>query len=555
MTRSLQYRLRPIRGRGATAIAAMAAVLALAGCNPSGNVDRSQSATLPALPATLPLAPGDATPAALAPPATLLPTARRINAVRVADPRDSWAYADDAYDFAGALGDAPPDYGFDYDGVEPWAWQGYDNSIEFIEPLGSGYRTYYYRPGADTPYFVRDPDYGYGYDGGQLAVVYGPDGSLLPYGDYGPRLDYASRYYARGRDLYRASQQRRPVVGANWAARQAAIVATRDRWAGQRTAQPDWEAYHQRTAPQQTQHWGQEQARRRADTVRFDAWRGQDFRTPPPPRAIPVAWVGAKWAHDDHRFAPPASGFDGDAGSRQRAANEERQRVATLDRAPGRGPGQQSAPGQPLPPQGPGDHGRPGPGQVGVQQAADARAQQARLDQVQRQQLADRARQDHVSHAPLPPQGNPPVGIDARARVSVSAPAVADGQARAQAQAAATAQARAQAQVQAHQRQAAELQARQHQAPPRPEAITRQRPEPQVRAQTPHIEQRIQVQQRQVHIDRPQPQPRPQVPPVRAPQPHIEAPRPAPQPHVQAAAPAPQQHDKPGGGGDRHRDH
>lgn len=312
---------------GASTLTAIAAALALAGCNPSGSVDRSQSATLPALPATLPLAPGDVTAPTYAPKAQMLPAARAIRTVRVADPRESYAYAEDAWDFADALGDAPPDYGFYYGDAQPWAWQSYDDSIAFVEPLDDGYRYYYYRPGADTPYFVRDPDYGYGYDNGRLAVVYRRDGGLVPYADYGPRLDYASRYYVRGRDLYQASRQRRPVIAANWAARREAIVDAQ-RWATARASQRAWQDYHQRTEAQQAQHWREEQARRRADAVRFAAWQGQGFRTPPPPRAIPAAWTKAKWAKDQSRFAPPAAGFDGDAAARQRAMMQERERVA-----------------------------------------------------------------------------------------------------------------------------------------------------------------------------------------------------------------------------------
>jgi len=323
--------------RGAATFTAIAAALALAGCNPSGSVDRSQTtsqaASLPALPATLPLAPGGVTTPAYAPAAKLLPAARPIRTVRVADPRDSYAYADDAWGFADALGDAPPDYGFDYGDAQPWAWQGYDDSVAFVEPLDDGYRYYYYRAGSDTPYFVRDPDYGYGYDNGQLAVIYDRGGGLVPYADYGPRLDYASRYYVRGRDLYQASRQRRPVIAANWAARRDAIVDAQ-RWAAARAEQRAWQDYHQRTEARQAEHWREEQARRRADEVRFATWQGQDFNTPPPPRAIPAAWTRAKWAQDQRRFAPPAPGFTGDAAARERAAMEERERVARAARRP-----------------------------------------------------------------------------------------------------------------------------------------------------------------------------------------------------------------------------
>jgi hypothetical protein len=309
---------------------AIVAVSFLAACNPSAPTGNTQTAAaaLPALPATLPLAAGAATSATAAPPVAALPNAAAIGAVRVARPDDRYAYAESARSFSDAIGSAPPDYGFDYDEVRPWAWQGYDESTEFVEPVDGGYRYYYYRPGVDTPYFVRDPDYGYGYDGGQLAVVYARDGSVIPYDAYGARLDYAARYYARARALYAASRQRHAVIAANWAARQAAIDAAQQHWAAQRAAQRDWQAYHDRVAAAQEQHWAQEQARRRADTARYDAWHDQDFRTPPPPRAIPVAWAGAAWAGNARNYAPPAPGFDGDVAARQQATRIEQQRVA-----------------------------------------------------------------------------------------------------------------------------------------------------------------------------------------------------------------------------------
>jgi hypothetical protein len=330
MTRKISPRLRQ-----ASAAVAIAVSLALAGCNPKSAADESSIASqLPELPATLPLAPGEATVVRPAAAAAALPAAKPIRAVQLADPGQSYAYADDAWGFADAIGDAPPDYGFDYDDVEPWAWQGYDDSIAFAEPIDDGYRYYYYRPGASSPYFVRDPDYGYGYDNGQLAVVYAASGAVLPYAAYGPRQDYAARYYARGRDLYRSSHQRRPVIAANWAARQNAISATRARWAAARSREADWQRYHASVVQRQQRHWSQEQVRRRADTVRYDAWRDQQFRTPPPPRAIPAAWTQARWARDADRYAPAARGFAGDRGERQRAVAVERRRVATLATRP-----------------------------------------------------------------------------------------------------------------------------------------------------------------------------------------------------------------------------
>jgi hypothetical protein len=259
-----------------------------------------------------------------------LPRAPLIQAVQVADRDDRYAYADDAWGYSDALDYAPPDYGFDYDGVEPWAWQGYDDSMVFVEPLDYGYRYYYYRSGYDYPYYVRDPDWGYGYDRDRLAVVYDRYGAVIPYSDYGPRRDYASRYYARGRELYGASRQRHPVIAGNWAARQDVIARARNQWAEQRARQQPWRDYHNRVERQQARHWQGERTRRQADTVRFATWRDEGFRTAPPPRAIPTGWTRAKWARDERRYAPPVAGLDGAPAVRRQAVAQERARVLAL---------------------------------------------------------------------------------------------------------------------------------------------------------------------------------------------------------------------------------
>ncbi|WP_206244097.1 hypothetical protein [Novosphingobium terrae] len=295
------HRLAPAALTGALSLA-----LVLAGCQkaPDSTASADSAMAAPALPATLPMTNAPAQQAALAPAATALPRAQPLRSVRVADPRTAYAYADQASYFSQSLGDAPPDYSFNYDNVSPWAWQGYDGSRTFVEPVAGGYRTYYYRAGADQPYFVRDPDYAYGYDGNQLAAVYGPDGALIPYDSYGPQEAYAAAYLWRARRLYEASRERQAIAAADWAARQDAIIAARERWAANRDRQADWAAYHAQEAAQESRYWAQEAERRAADQQRFDQWRQQDFSTPPPPRAIPPRWQQASWAQDSARYAP-----------------------------------------------------------------------------------------------------------------------------------------------------------------------------------------------------------------------------------------------------------
>jgi hypothetical protein len=283
----------------------IALAAALSACG-KGNDQQMTAAAPPPLPATLPLSASPSTVWPTAPEVAALPETRPVRAVRIADTRDDYGYADAAYDYQEVLGDAPPDYYFDYDGVDPWAWEGYDQSVVFLEPVDDGYRYYYYRPGQDEPYFVRDPYYGYGYDDGRLAVIYDSYGAVVPYSGYGAQFDYAGRYLARGHALYEASRRddRRAVSAANWAARSAAISAAQARWAAARARQPQWRDYASRTGPSQANYWREEAVRRQADARRFAAWRNDSFRTPPPPRAIPATWSNASWARDPKRFLP-----------------------------------------------------------------------------------------------------------------------------------------------------------------------------------------------------------------------------------------------------------
>jgi hypothetical protein len=298
------HRLAP----SAALTGALSLALVLAGCQKApdntASADSASVMAAPALPATLPMTNAPAQQATLAPAATALPRAQPLRTVRVADPRSAYAYADQASYFSQSLGDAPPDYSFNYDNVSPWAWQGYDGSRTFVEPVAGGYRTYYYRAGAEQPYFVRDPDYGYGYDGDQLAAIYGPDGALIPYDNYGPQEAYAAAYLWRARRMYEASRARQAISAADWAARQNSIIAAREQWAANRDRQADWAAYHAQEAAQESRYWAQEAQRRVEDQQRFDQWHEQDFRTRHPraqSRPAGIRQAGRKTA----RAMPP----------------------------------------------------------------------------------------------------------------------------------------------------------------------------------------------------------------------------------------------------------
>jgi len=342
------------RHRRLATAATIALAAALSACG-KGNDQQMTATAPPALPATLPLDASPSTAWPTAPEVAALPEAKPVRTVRVANPRDTYGYANAAYDYQRVLSDAPPDYSFDYDGTDPWAWEGYDQSVVFLEPVDEGYRYYYYRPGADEPYFVRDPYYGYGYDNGQLAVVYDSYGAVVPYSDYGARLDYAGRYLTRGRDLYLASRRddRRAVSAANWAARSAAISAMQARWYAVHDRQPQWRDYSNRVGPSQANYWREESVRRQADARRFAAWRNDSFRSPPPPRAIPATWTSASWARDQKRFLPARDDRErwGDTAQAHRGAPNmpqglfgDRQRIEPGNRPPNVAPPQANDP-------------------------------------------------------------------------------------------------------------------------------------------------------------------------------------------------------------------
>jgi hypothetical protein len=133
-----------------------ASLLAVAGCQPASTPTTSASSA-PAPLAALPLADSAAPPIVAAPTAAQLPPAPAAQVGALANAADVYAYADDAEAMNSGFGDAPPDYGVDYDGDQPWVWQANDQSMRIGEALpDGGERYYYFEPGQDAPYLVRD---------------------------------------------------------------------------------------------------------------------------------------------------------------------------------------------------------------------------------------------------------------------------------------------------------------------------------------------------------------------------------------------------------------
>lgn len=273
-------------------LVALAPSLMLIGCKPTGQAASASSAPPPL--AALPLSSVNAPPITSAPTGSALPPAPPAMIGSLADPDQGYAYADQAYAMASALGDAPPDYEFDYVGGEsPWVWQGDDQSLRIAEPLpDGGERYYYYQPGADAPYLIADPDYSYGFDNGVLVVVYDRSGHRLPPDMMRRQAGLAGRYFYRARDLYTAARQRQrqAVAENNWSARRAAVDAERAQWSVEQAQDSQWAAYHSAHVAQEQAHWGDEAYRRGAEAARFAQTIGD-------PQLAQRDWQAAQAAH------------------------------------------------------------------------------------------------------------------------------------------------------------------------------------------------------------------------------------------------------------------
>lgn len=262
--------------------------VALAACSPQAGadvsptlaaLDSSESALLPPLPDVQPMQAGPAAPLRLAPAAAALPQGRTLGYAS-ASGNDRYAWIDRANRINETIGDAPPDYGFDYqDGVQPYGWESAGGYRTYAEPVDGGYRTYYYDPGANEPYLVRDPSYSYGYSDGRLVTVYDRSGRALDELQARQRADYAARYYDRGRTMYAAaeSRQRRGVTATRWANQREVIGTQRAEWNRTQQSTPEWRDYRTDHAVADQRLIDERIARAQA-ARQFSTWQAQGFR-------------------------------------------------------------------------------------------------------------------------------------------------------------------------------------------------------------------------------------------------------------------------------------
>ena len=301
----------------ALTLAGALASMMLASCNPASTTGSSAPAAsaqqAPPPIAALALTDASAAPSASAPDLALLPAAPRAHVARLAQPSDSYAYADRAAAMNAGFGHAPPDYTYDDGGVRPWIWQADNGAERFVEPVRGGNRYYYYQPGSDLPFLVRDPQYSYGFEGGQLVVIYDRSGRALSPDAIDQYADDAGRLLERGRRLHEGARQARheAVAAAHWRDRQRALADEQAQWDDQENQDEGWRAYHDAHYDSQASQWDDERYRREAESARFAETIGDAA-------AAALLWQSATAAqHHDHSYnrgGPAGGGQGGFAG-------------------------------------------------------------------------------------------------------------------------------------------------------------------------------------------------------------------------------------------------
>jgi len=251
----IAFRLKTGRRSGLMAAGACALALSAAGCR-EDEADRR-------------IAVPDPTPAALLPDAMALPYAEAAP-VQWTGADAGYRWAERAYGLERAVYDAPPDYAFDYGGVQPWVWETGDDWAMYAEPWDDGYRYYYYEPGAAYPYFVRDGLYGYGFDPtGALVALLDADGDYLPADRFYEAAPLAGRYYLHGRDLRNAAvqAQRMPVEVASWTERAPQIRRASEPWLKAASRDEGWRRWRDRSGARELTRFTQEERRRERQAI------------------------------------------------------------------------------------------------------------------------------------------------------------------------------------------------------------------------------------------------------------------------------------------------
>ncbi|GAA4821678.1 hypothetical protein GCM10023232_18700 [Sphingosinicella ginsenosidimutans] len=414
------------------------------------------------------------------------------------------------------IGDAPPDYVFDYDGVAPYGWQTADDYRVYAEPIDDGYRYYYYAPDADAPFLVRDPGYSYGYEGGRLIAVYDSGGRYISGDAARRRAAVASRYYARARALRAASARdnRHAIEASRWARQQRRVADARRDWDRARARQVEWQAAQARQrADAAEQARRNEERRARAEAAqRFQQWRQNSFRGAPPrlyepnssraARALAEREDAARRASAQRRAEAQRRQADERARRGQQARDHDARQQAERQRDARQRDAQQQRQAQQ----------RDAQREAQQRQAQQREAQQRQAEQRQAQQREAQQRQAHQREAQRQAQQREAQQRQAHQREAQ--------------------------QRQAHQREAQQRQAQQREAQRQAQQREAQQRQARQRAEQAQARQRAAQAQARQHAEQAQAQARQRAAQARQQAARPQRQQPQPQGHARHAAPA-----------------
>lgn len=232
---------------------------------------------------------------------------------------DDYDWIDRADAVSETIGEAPPDTSFVFESGEPWAWTLEDGTTMIVEQLPDGPHGYYFEPGTDTPFLVRDPQMSFGFIDGAVAVVYGADGTALGRDEGRSWLATAMRGFERGKRIKRAMVQRDRARNINvnrWYDMSYLLFDWWDDWDYGLRRNPGWRRHHD--GPHGAGHnhrWDHERQRRTSAADIFRRWGQGGYRGPAPGRFTPPAagtrpppnrWDGRGDGHPgEHRFPRP----------------------------------------------------------------------------------------------------------------------------------------------------------------------------------------------------------------------------------------------------------
>ncbi|QDX25705.1 hypothetical protein FPZ54_06500 [Sphingomonas suaedae] len=424
-----------------------------------------------------------------------------------------------------AIGDAPPDFVFDFDRDEAWGWSTETGHLVLAEALGDGsIRYFYYEPDADAPFLVQEARLSFAYARQRLAAVYDSGGAVLSPAEADLHDDLAGDLYARGvamREAADGEDQWDAVDAGWWAGQIATVVDLRLRWESGRSRHPGWQRWRSGAeAARWRNRLGNERIRRRMDGDRFRDWQRGGFRGPPPAIGVQRPGrpaLGVRPPRRDGAGGRPGAGRPG--AGRPGAERPEGGRPGAGRPGAGRPEGGRPGPGRPDTGRPDGD--RPGTGQPGAGRPGSGRPPVTRPGEGPGAGRPGGARPDAPVGTPptrpRPPVTTPtppPVQAQPRPTPRPDRPGVPGGP----------------GQVDPDRRPPGNGLIRERE-PQRPVVV---RPRPPVTRPTPQPP--IAQPQPRPPVAQPRPQPRP---PVAQPQPPVAQPQPQPQPPVAQPRPQP----------------